>query len=161
MGMSQYNLLPKPYDTEKNLSAETSDGEKNTVLYKNGIKFDYKKGDFERDAKYRLIDSEGIESWASWCINCIQTNRYKHLAYSSNFGVDMDSVFEADSPEEAESVLIREITEALLADPYQRTAYISDIDIVWETPDSIKVYVIIQGVDDVTIDITAYLTKGG
>ena len=159
--MSQYNLLPVPYETEKNLSAETIGRETSPILYKNGISFDYKTGDFVRNAKNRLIDSDGVENWRSWCINCIQTNRYRHLAYSHNFGIDMDSVFEADSPKEAESVLIREITEALLADPYQRTDYISNIDITWETPDSVKVYVVIQGKDNVTIDITAYLTKGG
>lgn len=158
--MPTYNLLPVPYDTEKNLSTEDFEDEESAVLYKNGIVFDYKKGDFVRGANNRLLDSDGIESWKSWCTNCIQTERYKHLAYGPYFGIETVAVFEAETREEAESILSREITEAILSDPYQRTSYIADIEYDWSAPDAVQVHVVIQGVEDVTIDITAYITKG-
>ena len=83
-----------------------------------------------------------------------------YLAYSTGYGIETEEALRAASREEAESILTRQITEAILADPYQRAAYISDIQFNWEAPDAIKVNVIIQGVDDVTIDIVAYITKG-
>ena len=108
----------------------------------------------------KMQDSDGIESWKSWCINCLQTERYKHLAYSTDFGIELDAALAASSREEAESILTREITEALLADPYKRTAYVEEIKFDWTAPDSVVVSVTIHGIDDVTIDITAYITKG-
>lgn len=157
--MDTYNLLPALYETEQNLSEESFD-EQNAVIFKNGIVFDYKKGDFVRNANNKLLDSDGIESWKAWCTNCIQTERYKHLAYGPYFGIETAPAFEAETRDEAESILALEITEALLSDPYQRTSYIADIEFDWSASDALKVSVVIQGVEDVTIDITAYITKG-
>ena len=152
------NLLPMN-GIDENFSAGRSD--QTEIRYRNGIAFDYQTGDFKRDGKNKILDSDGIESWKSWCYNCLQTERYKHLAYSTDFGIETDAAFRASSPDEAESILTREITEAIMADPYQRTLYIPEIRFVWVSPDEVEVYVTIQGVDDVTIDIIAYITKGG
>ena len=155
-----YNLYPKNYEIEDTLYAETPEEEENAPRYRNGVAFDYETGDFKRDGKNKLLDCHGIESWRAWCINCIQTERYMYLAYSNGYGIETEEAFRAASREEAESILTRQITEAIMADPYQRTAYIADIVFVWEAPDAIRVNAIIQGVDDVTIDIVAYITKG-
>lgn len=155
-----YNLMPVSYETEKDLGIEDITDE-SAGRYRNGIAFDYEAGDFKRDGKNKLLDSDGIESWKSWCINCLQTERYKHLAYSSDFGIEMDPVFNATSREEAESHLTRQITEAIMADPYERAKYVPEIEFTWEAPDEIRADVTIQGIDDVTIDIVAYITKGG
>lgn len=152
------NLFPDGYDTEVVTVADISAD--NPVGYRNGILFDYSTGDFRRDGMNKMLDSDGIESWKAWCVNCLQTERYKHLAYSPDFGIDMDSVFRAASHDEAESILTREITEALNADPYQRTDYVEGIAFEWTASDAVRVVVTIHGVDDVTIDATAYITKG-
>lgn len=152
------NLLPEDYENEV-ITAEDIAAEEPTG-YRNGVAFDYELGDFPRDGKNKLLDSTGIESWKSWCINCLQTERYKHLAYSTDFGIELEAVMKASSQEEAESILTRQITEALLADPYERTEYVSDITYEWTAPDSVAVTVTIHGIDDVTIDIVAYLTGG-
>lgn len=152
------NLFPVNYEdeiiTEEDLTADVPVG------YRNGIAFDYESGDFKRDGMNKLLDSDGIESWKAWCINCLQTERYKHLAYSTDFGIEIDAAMNASSREEAENILTRQISEALMADPYERTAYVSEITYDWTAPDSVAVAVTIHGVDDVTIDITAYLTRG-
>ena len=153
------NLLPQGYEEE--VITESDLVEDQPIGYLNGVAFDYVTGDFARDGKNRMLDSDGIESWKSWCINCIQTERYKHLAYSSDFGIELDPVFRAESREEAESILTREITEAILADQYGRTQYIENIEYNWPAPDSIEVNATLHGIDDVTIDIVAYITKGG
>lgn len=130
-----------------------------TQGYQNGIGFDDSVGDFLRDGKNRLVDNTGIESWKSWCTNCLQTERYKHLAYGSDFGIELDAVFAATSTEEKESILIHEISDALMADPYKRTQYIELIEFDWQGTDSVWLHVIVHGIDDVTIDITRYITK--
>ena len=153
------NLFPESYEdeviTEEDLASYYPIG------YRNGIAFDYVTGDFKRDGKHRIVDSDGIESWKSWCINCLQTKRYAHLAYSSDFGIDTEAAMRASTREEAESILTREIIEAIMADPYERTEYVEDIEFDWTAPDKLKASVTIHGIDDVTIDITAHLTKGG
>ena len=152
------NLFPVGYDEEvidkEDLIAEEPTG------YRNGVAFDYQTGDFKRDGKNRLLDSDGIESWKSWCINCLHTERYKHLAYSTDFGIETEAAMKAASREEAESILARQITEAIMADPYERTAYIEEISFDWTAPDTVEVFVAIHGINDVTIDVTAYLTRG-
>lgn len=152
------NLFPENYEneiiTEEDLTADVPVG------YRNGIAFDYESGDFKRDGMNKMLDSDGIESWKAWCINCLQTERYKHLAYSTDFGIELDAAMNASSQEEAENILTRQISEALMADPYERTAYVSEITYDWTAPDSVIAAVTIHGVDDVTIDITAYLTRG-
>lgn len=152
------NLLPTGYEdeivTEADLVSDKPTG------YLNGFAFDDMLGDFMLDGRGKILDADGIASWKSWCINCIQTERYKHLAYNTDFGIELDLVFAAESREEAESILTRQITEALLADPYERTEYIESLDINWTAPDALEVSLIVHGIEDATIDITAYITKG-
>lgn len=152
------NLFPIGYENEI-INAEDLSASR-PVGYRNGIAFDDALGDFLRDGKNRLIDSTGIESWKSWCINCIQTERYKHLAYSTDFGIELEPAMKATSREEAESWLVREISEAIMADPYKRAEYVQNVEFDWTAPDAVETHVIIKGKDDVTIDITAYITKG-
>lgn len=152
------NLFPEGYETETIKPDELKP--KNAVGYRNGVSFDDVVGDFMRDGKNKLLDSNGLESWKSWCINCIQTERYKHLAYSTDFGIEVEPALKAESREEAESILTRQISEAILADPYERTEYVELIEFDWKAPDAIEAHVVIKGKKDVTIDITAYITKG-
>lgn len=152
------NLFPQGYEEE--IVTEADVIESSPIGYRNGIAFDYATGDFVRDGKNKMVDSTGIESWKSWIINCLSTKRYAYLAYSTDFGIDTDAAFRATSRNEAESILTREITEAIMADPYQRTQYIEDINYEWTAADAVEVTMIIHGIDEVTIDLTAYITKG-
>lgn len=151
------NLFPTGYENEVVSVADIEAGK--AVGYRSGVAFDYQLGDFQRDGMHKLMGCTGVESWEAWCINCLRTERGKHLAYNTDFGIDMDAALKAGSREEAESILIREITEALMADPYERTAYISDITFTWESLDTVAVSVTIHGIDDVTIDISTYLAR--
>lgn len=152
------NLMPDGYETEVIDGADLL--EETPIGYRNGPAFDYETGDYMRDGKNRIIDFDGIESWKAWVINCMSTQRGAHLAYSSDFGIDLDRVFAAENREEAESILTREITEAVLADDYGRTDYIESIEFNWTAPDAVAVHAILHGITDITIDVTAYLTKG-
>ena len=153
------NLLPLGYENE--IITPDDIVSQRPIGYRNGVAFDYEEtGDFKRDGRNRLIDSDGIESWKSWIINCMETERYKFLAYGPDFGIELEKAFAARSHEEAEAILTREITEAIMADEYGRCAYIESIEYDWTEPDGVRVYAVLHGIDDVTIDVTAYITKG-
>ena len=153
------NLFPEGYETE---IIEEGDLESERVVgYRNGIAFDSLVGDFRRDGKNIVLPCNGIESWKSWCINCLSTERYAHLAYGTDFGIETGPAFRAESREEAESHLTRQITEALLADPYERTVYIEEITFDWTAPDTVLVGLVIKGIDNVSIDIEVPITNGG
>lgn len=89
------NLYPEGYESEVIRAEDLVTG--SPVGYRSGVSFDYLAGDYAKDGRNRLLDCTGIESWKSWCINCIQTERYKHLAYSTDFGIELDKVFAAES----------------------------------------------------------------
>lgn len=159
MANTENNLFPAGIETE-NISIENKE-KKNTMGYRGGIAFDNQHGDFLCDGMDKIMDCSGIESWKSWCINCIETERLKYLGYSSDFGISTAEAFRARTREEAEAILTREITEAILADPYKRGEYVEEITFSWAAPDSLTIGLTICGMDNVTIDITAYITKGG
>ena len=152
------NLFPESYDEETMDVNELVDT--TPVGYRPGVAFDLKTGDFVRDGRNQLIDSTGVDSWKQWVLNCIQTERYKYLAYNSDYGVEWEKVRQATSQEEAESIMTRQISEAIMADPYKRTAYIDELDFEWTNPDAVQISATIVGIDDITIDITLYMTKG-
>ena len=152
------NLYPDGYEEEL---IEESDTDTDTQIgYRPGVAFSFGTGDFIRDGRNMLLEASGVDSWHQWCQNCLQTERYKHLAYSTDFGIDVDEAFRSSSQEEAESILTREITEAILADPYGRAAYIDEMEFEWTAPDAVQVDMTIVGINDVTIDVKAYITKG-
>ncbi len=151
------NLFPLDY--EKGTPA-LEDAEANRVTgYKPGISFDFENGDFMLDGVCRIRDADGVESWMGWCKACLVTERYKHIAYNTDFGIETSEAFKAETREKAQSLLTRQITEALEADPYGRTDYVEDIDFNWTAPDSVRVTVTVRGIDGVTIDVMAELGK--
>ena len=152
------NLFPEGYENETITPDDIRPAD--AVGYKNGVAFDHILGDFLRDGKNQLMDCNGVESWKSWCINCIETERYKHLAYSTDFGVEIETAMKAESRGLAENILTRQIVEAIMADPYKRTEYVEKVKYDWSVPDAVEINLVIKGKNDVTIDITAYITKG-
>ena len=152
------NLFPDGYENEVVDQESLVTGQ--PIGYKPGAAFDYRNGDFIRDGRNYVLGNTGIEEWKSWVINCMQTERYKYLAYNTDFGIELDQVFSASSRQAAESILTREITEAIMADPYERTEYIDSIEYTWIDSDSVQVTASIVGIADVTIDVTANVQKG-
>lgn len=153
------NLFPTGYEQEGVDITQLE--QRHPVGFRDGVLFDYESGDFPRDGRHRLRDSTGLVSWESWARNCIQTERFKHRCYSTDFGLELDKAFRAPSREAAESILTRQINEAMLADPYGRTQYVENIVFDWSGPDTVSVTVTLHGLEDATIDVTAYITRGG
>lgn len=154
------NLFPEEYDNdEEYLDDEENEGtdEENTeededAGYKPSIFFDFDTGDFVTLHDGKLKEAFGFEAWVQWCYKTIMTQRYAHEGYSTDIGVDYESALQADSREEAESILQREIEESLMADPSERTLYVGNITFQWEA-DHCLVIVQVQGIDG-DIEIT-------
>lgn len=153
-------LFPAGYDRKAPPMASVSPSA-SPVGCRGGIRFDEETGDFPRDGRNRLQDCSGMESWADWVKACLTTQRFQHLAYGPDFGIDWAAVFSAESRAEAESLLSRQIQEAISADPYGRTRYVSEILLAWDDPDSLRMTVSLQGIEDVTLAVTATMAKGG
>lgn len=151
------NLFPQGYESET-ITAEELE-EQSVVGYKPGLRFDYENGDFIQDGRKRIQNADGVESWEGWCKACLMTERYQHLAYNTDFGISTSEAFAAESHEKAEALLSREISEALAADPYGRTEYVEDITFAWTAPDTVQVVVTVHGINGVTIDVAADITR--
>lgn len=152
------NLFPEGYETE--IIEDQDRTGRSAVGYQNGIAFDDRTGDFKRDGRNTILDATGVESWKNWCVNCIQTERYKHLAYSTDFGIDLDAALRAESREAAESILTREITEAVARTRMAGAPILNRWRSTGPRRIAIRVDTVLHGIDDVTIDLTAYITKG-
>lgn len=125
--------------------------------YKPSVYFDPVTGDFVRDGSNKLKDATGIEAWQLWCWKTVQTERFSHLAYSRSYGVEIEEAFHAPDRATAESIIERTMTEAIMADPYQRTSRVEDITFDWIDPDAVDVHLTIVGMDEATIDVDVTL----
>lgn len=114
--------------------------------YKPSIFFDFDSEDFVTLHNGKLKEASGYEAWKQWCIKTLMTQRYACEAYSDDIAIDFESALQAETRDEAESILQREIEEALMADPSERTLYVGAIEFEWEA-DSCAVSVEIQGID--------------
>lgn len=151
------NLFPDGYEAEPVSLSEIST--KKAVGYKPSLAFDFQSSDFTLDGKQRIKNTTGIDAWRDWCRICVSTERYEHLAYSTDFGIETEEAFKAPTRQMAESLLTRQITEALAADPYGRTDYVESVQFNWTNADSVEVTAIVHGIENATIDVTAYITK--
>lgn len=146
------NLFPTGYE-EEIVTLEDVTDEKETG-YREGIYFSPETNDFVRDGQYRSKGATGVESWEQWCRNCLMTERGVYPCYSETFGIATREAFQAETREKAESILTREICEALPNDPYGRTKYVSDVEFTWEDSDSLSIDVTVEGIEEATINIT-------
>lgn len=156
--MEVNNLFPEGYEEETITAEEVGDA--GPIGYRMGPAFDEETGDFVRNGKNQVITCTGVEAWESWCRNCLKTDRYKHLAYSTDYAIEWDMVFKALSRAEAEAIASRQISEALMADPYGRTKFVEGIEYDWTAPDAVNITATVRGIDNVTIDIEVNITRG-
>ena len=145
-------LYPSNY-INKTITLSEANKKTRKTGYKQSIYYDINKGAVIRDGAHRVLTATGIEAWEQWCYNCLNTERYSCAAYPTDFGIEKEKALKAQSRDEAEAILTAEITDALMADPYKRTKFISDISFNWNSPDSCIVSITIQGVNEAEIDM--------
>ena len=84
------------------------------------------------DGMGRLVLANPVECWEQWCVKAVGTERYTCLAYGTQFGVELESVWSFPTREAQESQIKRTITDALLSDPMRRTLAVRNFRFRWE-----------------------------
>ena len=97
--------------------------------YPKSYLFDFEKGDFVPDGAGRIVIADGHLAWAQWCVKTVLTERFAYLAYSGNYGVEIDEALKQPTRAVVEAEVERTITEALLFDP--RTYTVRDFSFEW------------------------------
>ena len=154
------NLFSEDFEEEELELDEIDDGQDEEAIgYKKSIYFDENLGDFKRDGTKKLVEADGVDAWIQWCMKVLKTKRYVCQAYSDDIGIDIESVFQAESRKEAESILENEITEALEADPYQRTDMVKSVTFQWKNADSLEVTCNVLGIDSNEIELNTTIER--
>lgn len=87
------------------------------VEYPSSPLFDFAKGDFVVDGAGRFVMADGHTAWAQWCQKAVLTDRFAHLAYSTDYGSESHEALKQPTRAAAQSEIERTITETLLVDP--------------------------------------------
>lgn len=79
--------------------------------------FDWLTGEFEflPDGKPRMATPK--ETFETWCIKVVYTERGSRLAYSDKIGTEFNALAGVDDNERVKSSIIRTITESLMVHP--------------------------------------------
>ena len=154
--MDNTNLFPVDIDSDIGLEG---DFEGTETEYKKAPYFDSVTGDFLMDGSGSILDANEIETYIQWCEAIIATNRYKCDAYTTDIGIDYDSIFSASTHEEAETILESEISEALLVDPCKRTNYVQNVSCEWVGSDEIHVLIEVVAFDNEIVTIDTVINK--
>lgn len=94
-------------------------------------KLDYKEQRLSVNKVGRAIIGDEIDAYRVWVTKCLLTERYRYLAYSTDFGVEIERIIRENYPRGiAESELERTIKEALLMD--NRTVSVRGFSFAWE-----------------------------
>ena len=99
------------------------------VPFRKSFAFDFETGDFVQTGCGRVSHCNGHEAWGAWCVKTVLTQRFAYLAYTANYGCELDRIRSA-SRAVAEAEARRVISEALLADP--RTKSVDDFAFEWQ-----------------------------
>ncbi len=125
-----------------------------------GINFNFETGDFNIDNAGRIETASPYEVWIQWCMKTIYTQRWAYLGYSDQIGVEIEEAFNQEDKGTRESYIEYTVSEALLADPYNRTKRVYDFNFKWEN-DSVKVGFTVSGIWDNDYTMTVNLHKAG
>ncbi|MCB6569975.1 DUF2634 domain-containing protein [Eubacterium limosum] len=87
--------------------------------------FDYKKGDFLLDNTGKVPLAEPVDTWIQWCVKALATERFAFRSYSTEYGAEYQPTMSMEQ-KACENWIERTISETLLADPLQRTAFVKD-----------------------------------
>jgi len=119
------NLFP----TEE-LKDDLIDTGSENVFFGRSWTFDFDAGEFVTTPTGKVAGSEGKEAWVEWCKKALQTERYRHLVYSRNFGQEYNELIRSGLPRSAIEMEIERITtETLMSDP--RTASVNGFTYEW------------------------------
>jgi len=114
--------------------------------YPESYLFDFEKWDFARDAAGRIAIADGHTAWVQWCIKAVLTERFACLAYSRNYGAEVEQALKQPDRALVEMEIKRTITEALLVDP--RTELVKDFSFKWHADELYVSFTIMPVIGD-------------
>lgn len=92
--------------------------------------YDYERERLNINPIGQAIEGDAIEAYRFWVIKCLLTERHKYLAYSDDFGVEIEEIIRTNYPRGiAESEMQRTVTEALEVD--ERTLSVDNFEFEW------------------------------
>jgi len=139
-----------------NVPSEMAEDQVPTQIYNPAPLWDYERGDFILNGMRQPLYGTGYDAWILWCIKIIMTQRWAHLGYSSNAGIEAVQAFAEIDRRAAESALERTISEALLADPMGRTTQVRNFRFLWKDGgEGLLIECDVLGADGNTAAITA------
>lgn len=120
------NLFP-----EEEAAVEAAESGENEVKFGSGVRFDYDAGEFVLTPTGRIAEAEGADAWLEWCRKALQTERYRYLVYSRNYGQEFETLIGLGLSRSAvESEIMRITTETLMTDP--RTESVGNFAFDWQ-----------------------------
>jgi hypothetical protein len=96
------------------MSAQTQDSR---ATYGKSWQFDFETGTFVTNGGNRMVEADEAAALMQWCIGACMTPRGEYLAYSNQYGIDIDEVRNQPTRKAMELALERTITEAILINP--------------------------------------------
>lgn len=102
-----------------------------TVSFGRSWRFDFGLGEFVMTPTGKIAVAADTDAWVEWCRKALQTERYRCMAYSRNYGQEFDGLIGSGLSRSAVESEIRRLTrETLMSDP--RTARVDDFSFRWE-----------------------------
>lgn len=128
--------------------------ERENQEYRPSVFFDFDVGDFRRDNAGKLLTAIGREAYMQWCRKAVVTERLSALAYSHNYGTELEDALRQTGPEAVKSALERAITEALMVNP--KTEYVREFSFTYDGAGGIHCAFTVKGIDmeEQQIDVT-------
>ena len=79
--------------------------------------FDFETGDFLFDGSGKFVMADGHEAFEQWVLKACMTERGTRLAYSDDYGVELEDAVKFTDAGAVRSSIVRTITETILANP--------------------------------------------
>lgn len=93
--------------------------------------FDFETGDFVRTPDGRVKQVDGLEVYIQWARKSLATPRYKHLAYTRDYGQEFEDLIGRGLTKQAiESEIQRIVTETLMVNP--QTVEVGQFSFEWQ-----------------------------
>ena len=117
--------------------------------YKVGLYFDWQTGDLKIDGRGKIVQAGEKDAWVQWCRKSLQTQYNAFLAYSQEYGADLQYIFSQEDRKSCEAAIEQEVKNAVVNDPAMRTLDASNFAYEWEG-DSVLVSFHLLGADGYT-----------
>lgn len=125
------NLFPEAAEEDWGSGDQVDDSSVDQVQFGRSWFFDWDTRQFVMTPTKKVAKTDDTDAWVVWCQKAVRTARYRHIAYSQDYGSEFeDLIGKGYSQAFVESEIQRMVTEALMVDP--RTADVGQFSFKWD-----------------------------